>query len=157
PAIAAPAAGDSAARGSYCGKRPADPRGAALAERVEKLAPSFAPPSKWRLSGVCLRRGFIESVELAGHNFPFAEEVFRTHPVRRVRLVRARGCGFAVAGFAPFARLTSLELGEVDPADLTALAASPHFGGLRELALHCQRVPEILALTSSATLPRVTA
>ncbi len=81
-------------------------------DRVAILAKRFAPPNRLGLRSCTFRRGFVERVEVPGHNLERARPVFDRHPVRELVVFRARGQGPALAAFAPPAELESLTLGK---------------------------------------------
>jgi uncharacterized protein (TIGR02996 family) len=128
-------------------------RWSALEGRVTELALRHVGSARCRLRHCRLRGGLVEGV---GRSFHYAEPVFRDHPVLHARLVRARGMGPTLAASPHVAALRQLELGEVDPADLHALADSSNLSRLRGLGLHSVRVPDLLALMTSPALPPVT-
>jgi uncharacterized protein (TIGR02996 family) len=128
-----------------------------LWQRVEELAPRFAPRPRWGLRCWCLRGGFLERVGLVGCNLRHAEAVFASNPVRQASAVRMRGHGAALASCPQLARLQHLEVGEADPTDLDALAASPYLNRLEWLGLHCGEVPSALRFLTSAKLSAIAA
>jgi uncharacterized protein (TIGR02996 family) len=134
-----------------------DPRARELGLRARELAKPFAPSRKWSLRDWAIRRGVLDDLAFSLAVLDRAGPLCRAHPIRHLRLTRGRGRGAQLAEFEPLARVRSLELGTMEPADLVALARCPHLAGLRGLGLHGQRLHEVLPLLASSHLQPVTA
>jgi uncharacterized protein (TIGR02996 family) len=92
----------------------------------------------WSAEDVVLRRGFVEAVSLSGRAFiSISDGLFRTAPVRDVRLVAVAPFMAELARAANLARLTRLSLrgNRIGPAGARELVASPYLTRLRELDL----------------------
>jgi uncharacterized protein (TIGR02996 family) len=98
-----------------------------------------------RLGCTCweFRRGFVEGVGLPASAFlAQAAVLFRTGPVREIKLYQV-GAALPEVAVSPYlARLRTLDLekNELGDADLAALAQSPHLGELDTLMLWCNHV-----------------
>src|SRR5262245_22862946 len=114
------------------------------------------------------RRGFIEQVTLPAERLlSVGERLFRSAPVRAVRLLAGGADTAALARCRHLARVEELRLdpavgvpdtpGFLSDLDVQKLLRSPHLGRLRELdlsGLHCE-LPSVLALRESGLLGRL--
>jgi hypothetical protein len=102
------------------------------------------------VAGYETRRGFVDSVSLVAQQLDRWGQVLACAPTARQALLRrARGRLGPVASSPCSAQLERLDVGGVPPAELAALAASPHLAGLRLLKLHQATVEEVIALLAS--------
>ena len=105
------------------------------------------------------RRGFVEGVGMPAAAFlTQAAVLFRTGPVREVKLYGGEAVVAELASCAHLSRLLTLDLEKNDlgDADLEALASSPHIVGLTTLLLWSNRVgDEGLDALSRAELARL--
>jgi hypothetical protein len=104
------------------------------AHHDEWVAP-FAP---WSAEDVVFRRGFAEAMSLSGRAFiSISDGLFRTAPVRDVRLVAVQPFMAELARAPNLAKLERLSLrgNWIGPDGVKALAESPYLIRLRELDL----------------------
>jgi uncharacterized protein (TIGR02996 family) len=97
-----------------------------------------APFEPWSARDVVFRRGFAEAMSLAGRAFiSIGEGLFRTTPLRDVRLVAVAPFLDELARTPHLARLDRLDLSGnwIGPAGVRELAHSPHLTRLRALDL----------------------
>lgn len=124
-------------------RRPAGARPAEVVRRERELVEAHAAEwgAPFRAAG-CLcteyRRGFVEGVGLPARALTArADELFRTAPLREVKLYDAAGWMREVAALAALAGVETLDLEKngLGDADLEALSASPHLHRLTTLLL----------------------
>jgi uncharacterized protein (TIGR02996 family) len=114
-----------------------------------------------RLGCTCweYRRGFVEGVGLpASSLLSQAATLFRSAPIRELKLYHSSGLWHNLAGCAYLGRVQTLDVEKNDlgDADLEALAGSPHLGGLATLLLWFNRIGDAgLRALIHATLPRL--
>jgi uncharacterized protein (TIGR02996 family) len=126
------------------------------AHRDEWVAP-FAP---WSAEDVVFRRGFAEAMSLSGRAFiSISDGLFRTSPVRDVRLVAVQPFMAELARAPNLAKLERLSLrgNWIGPDGVKALVESPYLARLRVLdlshnGLTADDVQPLLDLPSLATL-----
>jgi uncharacterized protein (TIGR02996 family) len=97
-----------------------------------------APLAPWSARDVVFRRGFAESMSLAGRAFiSISDGLFRTTPLRDVRLVAVAPFLKELARTPNLARLDRLDLSGnwIGPAGVRELAGSPYLTRLRALDL----------------------
>lgn len=102
---------------------------------VKQVLQWLAP---WSARDVAFRRGFAEAMSLAGRAFiSISDGLFRTTPVRDVRLVAVQPFPDELAGCANLAKLDRLDLtgNRIGGDGVRALAGSPHVSRLRCLVL----------------------
>jgi uncharacterized protein (TIGR02996 family) len=121
-----------------------DRRRAPLEDREQALLDEHG--TTWRaelpvslpVKGVTFRRGFVERVDLTAEQFlAHADDLFRSAPVRTLRLRGCAGRLAEVVRHSALDRVRSLEIGanQLRPPDVEALAASSCLGGLETLDL----------------------
>jgi uncharacterized protein (TIGR02996 family) len=115
-----------------------------------------------RLGCRCLeyRRGFVEGVGLEASAFlAQAAALFRTAPVRHVKLYGAAGAIAELAAAPHMARVHTLELEDngLGDEELRALCRSPHLGAVSTLLLWSNRIGDagLRALASAPHLARL--
>jgi uncharacterized protein (TIGR02996 family) len=102
---------------------------------VNRFLQALAP---WSARDVVFRRGFAEAMSLAGRAFiSISDGLFRTTPLRDVRLVAVQPFMAELARTANLAMLERLDLtgNQVGSSGVRELAGSPHLTRLRELDL----------------------
>ena len=151
--------------------RHGDPRGEFIRLQVSSANPDrerellaahrerwLAPLAPWSAEDVVFRRGFAEAMSLSGRAFiSISDGLFRTAPVRDVRLVAVQPFMAELAETANLAKLDRLDLrGNWIGADgVKALAASPHLTRLRVLDLSHNGLTadDVQPLLDSSALP----
>jgi uncharacterized protein (TIGR02996 family) len=128
-----------------------------LAAHYDEWVAPFAP---WSAEDVVFRRGFAEALSLSGRAFiSISDGLFRTAPVRDVRLVAVQPFMTELARTANLTKLDRLDLRGncIGAAGVKALAASPYLGRLRALdlshnGLSCDDIRPLLDMPSLVTL-----
>jgi uncharacterized protein (TIGR02996 family) len=140
------------------------PQAAVLLRRQDQLLETHA--REWgslyrRLGCTCweYRRGFVEGAGMPAFAFlSQAATLFRSGPLRELKLYQAAAVVHDLAGCPYLARVRSLDLesNDLGDADLEVLTSSPHLGELSTLLLWCNRVGDagVRALLGGS-LPRL--